>query len=343
MKPTTWFFIGLISFAFVSLSLRVNAGEKPPEDGKVKASACDTDAQSYDHGALKNFHGHLCHINVHFPALAEEFLYKLVVKLGMKPDLTALAADGTATNLTGGTHDGKVVTGTVAKVVAPSTFSTFYDYVAIVKVDGATHATMYWTGSGSASKGFLIMGGVGLGSSSKLLYVKWDRSGVAQTVDVLGSRFATSYLTTPSTDDAMYGSVTYNTSTKATTVQSVELGRQRGGSPSASLFACWRVYASGTSGGTMLVAKTNNALSSGTGHTDGFADQLGISEMDQWNGTDTKTEANGGGNSATASGFSLNYSCADLKGASAATKPFNGNVVNHSMTKTQMDAMFGVN
>lgn len=350
MKKNLLLFFAALSLCLVPSATSLLAGDKPSEDGPGKASECDSDAQSYDHGALKNFHSHLCHINAHFPGLAEEFLYRLVVKLGMNPDLTTLAADGTTTALTGGSVDGKTVAGTVGKVVSPNTFAGTYDYVATVTVDSVKVATMYWTGSGSSSKGFLIMGGKRTagapkrkGDTTNLLYVRWDRSTAAQQVDVLGTRFDTSFLTDPGKDDAIYGKVTYDTGTKATTVQVVEIGRQRGSSPSGSVFACWKMYATGTAGGAMRVGKTNDALSSGTGHTVAHSTQDGIDQMDDWEGNDTKTEPNGTGNGTAVQGMAMNYSCADLNGTAGASKPFNGNAVNHSMTKTEMDTMFSAN
>jgi hypothetical protein len=99
---------------------------------------------------------------VTFPGVAEEFLFQLVARLGMNPDTSSLAADGTATALETKTKGDKTITGTVQKVVSPSTFAGVYDFKAILKVNDVTEVTLYWTGSESDSKGFLIMGRSGL-------------------------------------------------------------------------------------------------------------------------------------------------------------------------------------
>lgn len=345
MKSNFRFIVLCVAATFSLSTSRLISGDKPPEDVDTKKSECRTEAATYPHGALSNFHNMLCTLNVHFPGMAEEFLYKLVVKMGMNPDTTALATDGTPTTLESKTitdKDGntKTVGGTVKKVVAPSTFVGTYDYQATISVDGVDFSTIYWSGSASASKGFLILGGKGLRSEKHILYVKWDRTTTAQSVAVIGARMASTYLATPVTDEALYGKVTYNTSTKATTIQMVNIGQQRGASPSTSVFACWKMYASGTAGGAMVVGKTNDALSSSTGHADTSTAQDGIVEMDDWEGTDSVTTANGTGNGTAVQGFAMDYSCNDLKTASATGRPFDGSAAKLTTTKTEMDTMF---
>ena len=332
--------IGLILFSAFLIPLR--AGDKPPEDASAKGGTCDTDAGAYAHGALSFFHSQICILNVHFPGIAEEFLYKLVVNMGMNPDVTALASDGTPTTLTSKTVAGKVIGGTVRKVVAPDTFTGFYENKAVITMDSVTFMTLYWSGTASSSKGFLTLGGAGFGSTQRLLYVNWDRTTSVQTVNVMGARMASTYLSAPLTDDALYGNISYNTSTKDTTLQMVRLGRQRGGSPSTTIYACFKSYAVGISGGAMRVGKTDDAHSS-SGHLPTLATQDGIDEMDDWEGNDTKTEPNGTGNGTAVRGFTMNYSCDDLNSAGGSGKPFDSDAVNHSMTKTEMDTMFGAN
>jgi hypothetical protein len=332
--------IGIFLFSASFISLR--AGDKPPEDASAKGTTCDTDAGTYAHGALSFFHSQICQLNVQFPGIAEEFLYKLVVNMGMNPDVTALASDGTPTTLTSKTVAGKVIGGTVRKVVSPDTFSGFYENKAVITMDAVTFMTLYWSGTASSSKGFLTLGGAGFGTTQRLLYVNWDRTTSVQTVNVMGARMASTYLSSPLTDDALYGSISYDKSTKDTTLQMVRLGKQRGSSPSATVFACFKSYAIGTSGGAMRVGKTDDSHSS-SGHLRTLTSQDGIDEMDDWEGNDTKTEANGTGNGTPVQGFTMNYSCADLNSAGGSSKPFDSNAVNHSMTKSQMDAMFGAN
>lgn len=335
--------IASIATLLLGITPFLNAGDKPPESADTKASECSTDSAAYAHGALQHFHSALCRLNVDFPAVAEEFMYKLVVKMGFNPDVSLLAADGTPTALESKTLDGKTISGTVQKVVAPNTFTGTYDYMAQIKIGGTVFTTLYWSGKGTSSKGFLIMGGAGFKTKTHILYVKWDRTGTTQTVDVLGTRIGSgTYLSDPTQDDAIYGSVSYDTSTKATTVQNVFLGRQRGSSPSTTVYACFKMYAIGTAGAAMRVGKTQDSLST-SGHVKTLVTQDGIDEMDDWEGNDTKTEPNGTGNGTAVQGMAMKYSCADLNGASASGKPFEGNAANHSMTKTQMDAMYAAN
>lgn len=334
----------ILAFAFLSVTIEpfVNAGDKPPEDAAAKGTECDTDAALYDHGALQFFHNQLCRLNVSFPGIAEEFLFKLVAKLGMNPDLTLLPADGTLVALDSKTLGDKTITGMVQKVVSPDTFAGTYETKATVMVNNVTEVTLYWTGSKSASKGFMIMSGSGFGTKKRLLYLTWDRTTEAQSVAVMGTRMASSYLSSPVTDDALYGKIVYNTTTKDTSLQMVHLTSQRGASPSSTVFACFKMYGIGTMGAAMRVGKTNDAHMT-SGHLRTLATQDGIDEMDDWEGTDSKTYANGLGNGTGVQGFAMDYSCDDLNGASASGKPFNGDTVNHSMTKTQMDAMFTTN
>lgn len=262
--------------------------------------------------------------------------------MGLNPDTTLLSDDGTATALTPKTLGDKTITGTVQKVVSPDTFAGTYDFKAVLNVNDVTEVTLYWTGSKSASKGFMIMGGTGFRSKKRLLYLSWDRTSEAQSVAVMGTRMASSYLNSPVTDDALYGKILYNTTTKDTSLQMVHLTQQRGSSPSTTTFACFKMYGIGTMGAAMRVGKTQDSLAT-TGHARTSATQDGIDEMDDWEGSDTKTEANGTGNGTAVQGFAMDYSCNDLNGASASGKPFNGDAVNHSMTKAQMDAMFTTN
>jgi hypothetical protein len=100
------------------------------------------------------------------------------------------------------------------------------------------------------------------------------------------------------------------------------------------------MYASGTAGGAMVVGKTSDALSSSTGHADNSTTQDGIVDMDDWEGTDSVTTANGTGNGTAVQGFAMDYSCNDLKTASATGRPFDGSAAKLTTTKTEMDTMF---
>ncbi len=336
----------------IALALPTRAGDTPPSDAAVKNATCQTDAAKYTHGALSYFATMLCMVNVQFPGIAEEVLYHLVVDMGLNPDTSALAAAGTTTDLGTKTHGGKSITGTVQKVVAPDTFAGTYDFRAIVKVDGSNHMNLYWTGSGTTSKGFLTLGGTGMGSGgSHLLYIRWDRTvETAQTVSVLSTSIQTgsTYLATVQPgagkafgDRALFAATTYNNSTKAVTVQMTTIGAGRGASSTSTTPACFMMNANGTKGGTVYVAKTADAYSA-AGDTTAQSTQDGTTHMDAVSLTDAVTTTNGTGGT-TAVAVSMLYSCADLAGAAAASKPFVGSVANFAMTLTEANAMFAAN
>jgi hypothetical protein len=140
----------------------------------------------------------------------------------------------------------------------------------------------------------------------------------------------------------MYASATYNTGTKAVSVQMTTIGSRRGASSSSTTAGCFMMYGTGTKGGSVTVAKSNDSLSA-TGQAVTDTSQNGVTNMDSATVTDAATTANGTGNSGTAPGFTMFYSCDDLNNAAGSGKPFNGSAVNFSMTKTQADAMFAAN
>jgi len=101
------------------------------------------------------------------------------------------------------------------------------------------------------------------------------------------------------------------------------------------------MFGTGTIGGNVTVGKTVNANSAtGDAVTDTYTNSAGGTQMDSATLVDSKTTANGTGNSSTAQAFTMNYPCSTLNTAAGSGKPFEGSTVSYSMTKTQMDAMF---
>jgi hypothetical protein len=351
---THFFRFGIPALALALASPFSFSGAKPPRDSDVRADSCQEVAEGYLHGALKYFNSMLCMINVEFPSRAEEVLYKLVNDMGLDPDLSSLAADGTPTNLPGKTLRGKSVTGTVAKVVSPDTFAGTYDNVAAISVDGAQHVKIYWSGSGADSKGFLTMGGQGFRPVGKhLLYVRWDRTdSTSQSVEVLATHIGpnSSYLGNPQAlglarrgDRALFGKINFNEETKAISVEVTTIGARRGAQSSSAQPGCFMMYATGTKDGTMTIAKTHDAKND-TGHATNASTQDGSTDMDSVQITDSETTPNGTGNSGSAPGFAMSYSCADLAGAAdSSSDPFYGGAVDFGLTKSEADTLFGAN
>ncbi len=324
--------------------------KKTPEG---RFEICGEAANAYTHGALKFFNGQLCLFNVMFPRIAEDFMEKLTEKMGLNPDLGLLADDGTATALEEKVFLTKTITGTIQKVVSPDTFAGTYDYLVVVKVDGEDHMKMYFSGSGDASKGFLMRGGKGFRSDTELMYISWDRTTDDQTIHVLATKIGeNTYLNNPQEGDrAMFGRATYNVTSKATAVQMTEIGPRRAAQSTSTTPACWYMYGEGVKGSDIVMSKTHDSCGQ-TGHdvttTTKNGNVGGASgscatngKMDSASIVDDPATANGTGNSSNVVGtVSLYYSCADLDGADGAGKPFENNTVNFSMTKTQADAMF---
>ncbi len=328
----------------VAVMMTAYAADKPPSDSETEADTCETDAQSYDHGAMKFFHSMLCLGNRRFAGMAENIFYHMVVDMGLDVSTGSLPADGSTVALESKTFKSKTITGTAQLVVAPDSFATTYDYRATLSVDGTQFMDVRWSGKGKDSKGFLAMipsamkPGGGAFTGKGLLYIRWDRTdATAQSIEVLGSRFASSFLTTATSDRATFYKGTLNDSTKAVTVQltSIEESRSTPGS-----FACYTMYGDGTLGGSIRVGKT----ASNGGHAVGFGTQTTAGpDWDDCEATDTKTFANGSGNGTTVEAFAMNYSCSDVNGLDGSGKPFEGDTVSFSLTKSQVDAMFGVN
>ncbi len=331
-------------------------GDDESETPEGKHEVCKETAESYEHGALKFFNGQLCLFNVLFPRIAEDFLEKLTERMGLNPDLSSLADDGTATDLESKTFLTKTITGTVQKVVSPDSFAGTYDYVVIIKIDDENHMKMYWSGSGDASKGFLMRTGAGFRSVDELLYIRWDRTTADQSIEILATQIASgTYVSNPARGDrAMFGRATYDTATKEVTVQMTEIGSRRGAQSTSTTPSCWYMYGSGTKDGNIVMNKSHDSCSA-TGHDltttaqDGAVSAASSScasngKMDSATLVDSVTTPNGTGNFTSASNdVQLYYSCADLAGATASGKPFENLTVNFDMTKTQADAMFAAN
>lgn len=248
-------------------------------------------AGGYEHGALKFFNNTLCTLNKGFPAMAEVALCHFVNDMGMKPDKAALP------QVIEKSFEGRTVSLVVEAPTESFATSAGYDAKGTVSIDGKTFMALYWGGSKDSSKGFMVQSANGFNSQKNPMYIQWDRTGGDQFVKVFGARYGSSYLGSSAAngegDEAIFGRASYNKSTGAVSTQTVLVSARRGSEDPAQ-FGCFRMFASGTKGGNMVIAKTDNATGN-TGHstTSTFTD---ATEMDAAELTDAPGTANGTGN-----------------------------------------------
>ena len=294
---------------------------------------------TYTHPILDHLHSELYRFNKLQTADVELIFCRLVNVMGFDPDLSNLPQTLTKTDPLGGTM--------VATVSAPTeAFATTKGYTAKaeLKYNDTLFLTLWWTGSGSSSKGFLIQSKnpMQTDGNTRLRYVEWDLTTADQTVKILGTQFATAYLSSVSGstnsvtggDQAVYARLTFNSGTKAMTGQAVEIRKNR----TVAEFKCVRTYTTGTLGGTIAGYRpaqgTPEAVTSSlTGGGSGMDGETGI--------TDATTSADHSGTpspgTAVASG-TFDHSCSDINGAAtvgASFSPFAGGTVD--FTKAPVD------
>ncbi len=258
--------------------------------GETAFQTCSTllSGETYQHGALKYFNSMLCNLNTAFPSGAEGALCHFARSMGMNPDKAALPQTISKT------FNSKTI---ILSVVSPTEdFATNlgYDAKGTVTVDDDTFMIIYWGGSADQSKGFMIEGPDGIQgrgeSGNRASYLQWDRTTENQFVKVFATKFASSYLSDATSDAAIYGIANYNTSTQSATVNAVSIESQRVTDPAQ--FGCYRMYGTGTKGGTMKMAKTSDA-NNNAGESTSSTDTTGAGgSMDAVELPDLTTTAN---------------------------------------------------
>lgn len=277
-----------------------------------------------------HFHEQLYRFNKVETVDVEMIFCRLIYVLGFDPDLNNLPQ-----TYTKGDPRGHSVSVTVS--VPTESFAASLGYVAKAEIshDNVVFLKLWWAGRGAESKGYLIQGlnPMQIDGMKRLRYIQWDRAADAQFVKILGTQFASSYLSNPSGsaesktggDGAHYGRATYNASSKAISGQSVHIRAQ---SPGSSNFVCIKTLFSGTLGGTLSGYRPANGTPDpvtdtnvdGT-HMDGRANMI-----------DSPTSVNTGTyvSQPAALPEPLDMSCAALNGMGGAGKAFEGNNVNFS-------------
>ena len=299
---------------------------------------------TYADAVLDHLHEELYRFNSLATADVELIFCRLVTVMDFNPDLTALPQTLSKTDPMGATIS--------VNVTAPTeTFATTLGYTAKAefKNDDTTFMTLWWSGSGSASKGYLIQGKNPMqkDGNTRLRYLQWDRTSTTQIVKVMGTQFATGFLSSAAAgaesktggDQALFARLSYDTSSKAVTAQAVEIRQNTGAN-----FACVRTYFNGTLGGTIdafrpakgtpeavTETSTGGCPASGCVTTPGAVGGLD----GETNVVDATTTADHSGTpspgSDVASG-TFDYSCNDVNSAGAASKPFANNTVDYTVS-----------
>lgn len=309
--------------------------------GKTAWGSCFTKDSAYKHGALNFFNGTLCALNKGFPAQVETSLCHFKKSLGLNPDKGALPITISKT------FGPRTVELVIEKPTEAFAIAAGYDAKGTVTVNGTKFMVLYWGGTEESTKGFMISGATGMGgpSTKHPSYIYWDRTNPeAQFVKVFVANYTTSYLTSfgamskdspQGGDRAMYGEATYNSTTKAVTVQTVSIEGQRGVGTSAG---CFKMFATGTKGGTISVGKTKNAFGL-TGHATTDVNKNGL-DMDAAVLVDVTETANGTGNfnTTTEAGLTVIFkkSCNEVYTAGATGNAFAGGDVNFAAVPSDL-------
>ena len=287
---------------------------------------------TYQSGILDHLHGQLYRFNKLETADIEMIFCRLAKVMGVNPDLNNLPQTIEKTDPRGATIS--------VTVSAPTeSFATAAGYVAKaeIKNDGTTFMTMWWAGSGDSSKGYLIQGANPMNpdGNKRLRYAQWDRTTSTQTMKIMATQFASSFLTATTSDRVHYGRVTYNTDTKAVSGQSVEIGAITPGGSSGGGFRCKRSWFDGTLGGTITGYRPQQGTPEATTGTN--TDGTGLDgKSGQTDATSTAETAGTNVNGADLPSGSFDYSCNSVATLGDATKPFASNTVDFTLAPSSV-------
>ena len=209
-------------------ALAADPAGPPPNDSCRDAFKAVLDAEpprdSYAEPILDHLHDQLYRFNNIETADVEMIFCRLTRIMGVDPNLASLPQTITKTDPMGNT-----ITVTITAPTEAFATTDGYTAKAVIASNGTTFLTMWWNGSGTSSKGYLIQGAnpMELDGMTRLRYIQWDRSTDNQVVKVFATQFATSYLTSTTGsansktggDMAHYGRMTYNNSTKEVTLE----------------------------------------------------------------------------------------------------------------------------
>jgi hypothetical protein len=330
------------------------SGSKPKDqchDAFDAAIAAQPKREDYQNAVLGHLHMELFRANKLEAADVEMIFCRLSKIMGVDPDLSALPQTVTKSDPRGNT-----ITATIEVPTESWATAAGYQAKATIKNNDTQFMALWWAGKGDSSKGYVIQGSnpMQLDSTKRLRYAMWDRTTENQSIKVYAAQFGTSFLTTPAAasdarsggDNAHFGHVTFNTSSKAITAQSIEIRAGRDSSTSSG-FKCVRTYFTGTLGGTVTGYRPAKGIEEVTSETStgGVSSLTADSSCAETN--PSKTSAHCGldgskdivdakttsdavspvGGSQLPSG-TFDWSCNDVNGAGATGKPFTGNAVS---------------
>lgn len=311
-------------------------------DSTAALDACDEKWSDYQSMALAFYHNALCRVNNGYTASAEKALCEFANVLDVDTSFSSLPVD------VSDTFDLGVASYTLelAAQVPTETWATTLGYTvkATLTVNNSTYLVIYWDGSSTMSKGFLIENSSGF-MDQQGSYVQWDLTDSDdQQVNVLAATMASGDFMAPlqsgyngsgrSSDTALYGTVNYNGSTAETILQYVEIRAQR--SIYGNAIGCFKVYSDGIQGGTLEIARSSN-MQAGGSTSDSSTDatgMVGISIADST--TTTDAEATALTSDQLASLVDFTKSCDDVRQENLTSHPFHGNTVNFSAAPSDL-------
>ena len=323
--------------AVLQLANAFAEGSGGPQDDSCRAKIKDhvdgaPQSGKFHNGPLDHVHRQLYRFNKIETADVEMIFCRLDKVMGVDPNLASLPQTISKSDPMGST-----ISLVVSKPSESFAVAAGYEAKAVISKDDVVFMTLWWAGSGDSSKGYLIQGAnpMARDGMTRLRYLQWDRSSDDQSIRILATQFASSYLgslngatgSQSGGDDAHFARATYNTASKAVYGQSLEIRNQSGA------FKCIKTQFSGTLGGTLaayrpavgtpdLVTDSNKY---GT-HVDGVT---GI------NDDPSIPDGGGGGHNGTVVNApatlpqAFDYSCNDLN--SAGTSAFAGGNVSFTM------------
>ena len=290
----------------------------------------------YTNGALQFFHFQDIYLNYIAPMDATMSLCAFVNDMGMNPNLSSLPQTDTKTfaDPSGTSHTISLNVVSPTETWAPA---GGYQAKATVSMDGTQFMALWWKGSGTTSKGYMIsQDGIATKETNmhSLKYLLWDLTTSSQSLYVLAAQFASTYLGSYAAqssnsfggDTAQYGRLSFNTATKAITTQSINIMENQ----ADNAFGCYRMEGAGTLGGTVSVYTSSGGGSTPATDPVTNTDTTGTGMLDFVNLTDSTTTANTIGTPGGSMNENFDISCNTLNVYGSSGHPFASNAVNFS-------------
>lgn len=296
---------------------------------------------TYADAVLDHLHDEVYRFNNIATADIELIFCRLATIMEVAPDLNALPQTVTKTDPMGST-----ITVTVSAPTEAFALTAGYSAKAEIKNDDTTFMTLWWDGSGTTSKGYLIQGANPMqkDGNKRLRYAQWDRTSSAQTIKLMATQFATSFLNSAASsgtsktggDNAVFGRMSYNSDDKVVTSQQIEI-RAGNSEETASTFKCVRTRFTGTIGGTVTGFRPAKGTPESVNETTtGGTSEIGELGLDgEKDIVDSTTTADHSGTPVEGTELAtgtFDYSCKDINEANATGKFFANDTVDFTMS-----------